>query len=51
MILVIAILLVAGVVLLIGLAMARSFSRRSANRSDNLGTVSQQWLSVHRTEN
>jgi hypothetical protein len=48
---VIAGLLVAGVALMIGLAMARGFSRRSANRSDGLGKVSQRWLAVHRTEN
>jgi hypothetical protein len=48
---VIAGLLVAGVALMIGLAMARGFSRRSTNRSDGLGRVSQRWLAVHRTEN
>jgi hypothetical protein len=44
-------LLVAGVALVICLAMARGFSRRSTNRSDGLGKVSQRWLAVHRTEN
>jgi hypothetical protein len=48
---VIAGLLVAGVALMIGLAMARGFSRRSTNRADSLGRVSQRWLAVHRTEN
>jgi hypothetical protein len=44
-------LLVAGVALMIGLAMARAISRRSTNKADGLGRVSQRWLAVHRTEN
>jgi hypothetical protein len=44
-------LLLLGVALMIGLAMARGFSRRSTNRPDGLGKVSQRWLAVHRTEN
>jgi hypothetical protein len=41
----------AGVALAIGIAMVRRFLRLYTHRSDSLGTVSQRWLSVHRTEN
>ena len=47
----ISVLLAAGVALTIGIAMARGFWRLHTNRSDGLGSVSQRWLAVHRTEN
>jgi hypothetical protein len=45
-------LLVAGVALVVAIAVARrGFRRRLIRRSSEFGSVSQRWLSVHRTEN
>jgi hypothetical protein len=49
---VIAELFAAGVALAIVIAMAwRGFRRRSMRRPYDLGSVSERWLAVHRTEN
>jgi hypothetical protein len=47
---VLAALLAAVVVLAILLAGRFAASRRATPRSENLGTVSERWLAVHRTE-
>jgi hypothetical protein len=43
-------LVIVAVVVGVGVAAALAWSRSAGHRPENLGSVSQRWLSLHRTE-